>query len=125
MSRPRTPTKVLEMRGAFQRNPKRRKEREHEPQVTAPLGKPPDCLNEAQRARWEEIAKWCTWLMQPDRLLVELIAREWVRVRDNAADADQKLLLAAMARLGLTPTDRSKIYAPDVPKVDRKARFFA
>ena len=110
MSRPRTPTTVLKLRGAFKNHPEREKERENEPEVTEPLGAAPDKLDESQTARWNEIATWCPWLTVADRVLVELVCRLWTASRNNTASpADYKTLLSALAHLGMTPVDRSKV----------------
>ena len=71
MARPRKPTKYLKLVGAFKKNPKRLKEREGEPEVTAPLGDPPDRLDEAEKARWHELAADMPWLGGADRVAVE------------------------------------------------------
>jgi len=42
MARLRTPTALLELRGAFKRNPNRKQARQGEPLVTAPLADPPE-----------------------------------------------------------------------------------
>lgn len=121
MSRPRTPTKVLKMRGAFERNPKRGKEREHEPQVDGPLGDPPETFDEAQRARWVEIASWCPWLTVADRPAVELVCRLWVTMRAGQFKAaDYVGLMNCLGRLGMTPVDRSKVRMPSA-KDDKKS----
>ena len=46
MARPRKPTAVLEMTGAFRRNPDRKKARESEPKTAGPIGPPPAHLSE-------------------------------------------------------------------------------
>lgn len=113
MSRPRTPTKVLRMRGAFDRNPKRGKEREHEPQVDDPLGEPPDGFDEAQAARWRELAVRCPWLTVADRTAVEVVCRLWMTMRAGQFKAaDYVGLMNCLGRLGMTPVDRSKVRMP-------------
>jgi hypothetical protein len=41
MGRPRKPTKELELSGAFEKHPERKREREHEPIPDGPIGPPP------------------------------------------------------------------------------------
>jgi hypothetical protein len=53
MSRPRTPTAVLELRGAFKEHPERARERAGEPRPTEPLGEPPKRLKPA-----DAMPKW-------------------------------------------------------------------
>ena len=113
MSRPRKPTKVLELNGAFERNPQRRKAREHEPQPTGPLGDPPAHLDEAQQARWGEIAGWAPWLTETDRPLVESTCRLWMRIRSaDAKSMEYAMFTANLSKLGMTPVDRSKVQMP-------------
>lgn len=117
MARPRTPTTVLKLRGAFKEHPKREKDRAGEPEVLEPLGLPPENLNEAQAARWREIAGWCAWLTVADRPMVELVARLWQAVRDGDAGAPElKTLVTCLSHLGMTPADRSKVKVPTKPK---------
>ena len=42
MSRPRTPTNILELRGALKKDPQRRKLRANEPKPETAIGLPPD-----------------------------------------------------------------------------------
>lgn len=117
MGRPRKPTRVLELTGAFRHDPQRRRERENEPEPTPGLGKPPACLSESQKARWREIAKYCPWLTVADRPMVEMTARLWQLMRDGAASVGEiKQLAANLAHLGMTPADRSKIKVPNPGK---------
>ena len=122
MARPRTPTPVLKLRGAFKRHPERRAAREREPEVTEPLGDAPEYFNEALRARWDEILDWAPWLRVSDRIEVEEAARLWQDSRDGkASTAERKLLASHLIHLGLTPADRSKVQMPGVPAKPKNA----
>lgn len=117
MARPRKPTRVLELTGAFRTHPERRRERENEPEPAVGIGKPPSSLSESQKARWKQIAKWCTWLTIADRPFVEMTARLWQLMRDGAAGIGElKQLAVNLAHLGMTPADRSKIQVPKSSK---------
>ncbi len=121
MGRPRKPTRVLELQGAFKKDPQRRAARENEPEVTEPLGPPPDKLNEAQSARWREIESWCPWLTVADRTTAEIAARLWQGMRDGTAKGpDLKTLLTCLSHLGMTPVDRSKVKVPGKQKAKNK-----
>ena len=110
MGKPRTPTKVLEMRGAFVKHPERRSVREHEPPVEVPLAPAPACLNEAEQARYEQIRGWCPWLADSDGPLVERTAKLWARLRDGTdKHGDEKQFITNLGKLGMTPVDRSKV----------------
>lgn len=102
------PTKVLEMRGAFERNPGRRKAREGEPDVTEPLGDPPATFDEAHRARWEECRMMWWWVTAADRVQIEIIVRLWVKLSGGELKAAAPLN-AALAKVGANPSDRSRI----------------
>lgn len=124
MPRPRKPTAVLELSGAFKHDPQRRRAREFEPVVEAPLGEPPEYFNEARAARWREIAAQCYWATFADRIIVERTAVLWQLWRDGMATPPQeKMLDANLVRLGLTPSDRSKVKAP--AKAKPSANSFA
>lgn len=118
MGRPRKPTRVLELKGAFKKNPSRKAARENEPEATGPFGQPPDCLDEAQRARWEEIAEWGrNYLSSRHRGVAELTCRLWMLDRGGKANAGQQsLLLTCWTRLGMTPADESRVKAPPADK---------
>lgn len=109
--RPRKPTAYLELVGADKKNPKRFEDRANEPRDLGPLGDPPPWLNEAEQARWRNIADWCgKWLTIADRVLVEQTARLWQLCADRKAKpADEKLLASNLIRLGMTPADRSRV----------------
>lgn len=113
MGRPRKPTKVLELRGSFDKDPQRRKARQHEPKVDAPLGPPPAYLDSSEVDRWADVAKMAPWLTVADRVPVEIVARLWARlVRREAATPEIKILESTAAHLGLNPVDRTKVVAP-------------
>lgn len=111
--RPRKPTKVLELSGAFERNPKRRKARANEPEPVGVLGDPPDVLDEAEKARWLEIDEACPWLASSDRALVELACELWMRKRRKALkETGEKLYVTVMRSLGMAPGERSRMSTP-------------
>ena len=74
MSRPRTPTAVLELRGAFKNHPERARERAGEPRPTDPLGDPPKRLKPADKAAWREMQEHGFWLTSADQFMVEIAA---------------------------------------------------
>lgn len=110
MGRPRKPTKVLEMRGAFEKNPARRRERENEPVVTEPLGDPPATFDETHAARWIDCREMWPWLTVADRVQVEVIVRLWVKLAGGETKAAAPLN-SALAKVGANPCDRSRVNA--------------
>lgn len=113
MGRPRKPTRMLELSGAFDKNPQRRRAREGEPRVDKPLGPPPAYLDASEKERWDDVAKMGPWLTASDRLPTEIVARLWARVvRREANPAEYKILESTAAHLGLNPVDRTKVLQP-------------
>lgn len=113
MARPRKPTNVLEMRGAFKHDPQRAAARENEPEPEGDIGDPPEHLNEIERGCWLELVALCHEgvLCAADRPFMEYGARVWAQLR-SAQDIDPKLGIrfeTVCARLGMTPADRSKV----------------
>jgi len=116
VGRPRLPTKVLELRGTFKKNPKRRLAREGEPVAPGKLGAPPDCLDKDEQARWYELSEAAPWLAAADRFIVELACGLWMLERRGKATAtESRLLVSILGRLGMTPADRSKVKVPQAP----------
>lgn len=121
--RPRKPTAVLELSGAFDKNPKRRAARADEPVVTEPLGLPPSHLTQDEAKRWADIEKMCPWLRMPDRIAVERTAHFWQRAIDGEAEAwEEKLLQSNLIHLGMFSADRSKVQVPG-GKVKSSTKF--
>ena len=114
MGRPRKPTNILEMNGAFKINPQRKAAREHEPVNLDPIGPCPDYLTEAGKTAWCDIVTTGPWLKLPDRIAVERTAIVLGQVRSNERfDINLERILQTWIRLlGLPATERSKVYAP-------------
>lgn len=110
----RTPTNVLELHGAFAHNPQRAREREGEPPTGAGIGEPPEGLTGDDLTHWHEIVRYApkNVLCEYDRLHVEHMARLLTRLRRDKNYTDTKTHLrfeAGLARLGMTPADRSRV----------------
>lgn len=119
MSRPRTPTAVLQLRGSFKTHPERAKDRAGEPTPNGPIGAPPKHLAPAEAAVFAEMAIEGHWLTSADALMVEvaacLMAKQRAGTIDNPA---RSLLITTLTRLGFGPTERSKIKVPEAPKAN-------
>lgn len=115
----RKPTAKLKRSGALRKNPKRYADRQKEPRPNGPIGKPPECLTDAQVACWNEIIANSTpgVLTKADRLIVELAARTLATIRSKGKIIAFQLqqLRAILSSLGMTPADRSRVGAPDAP----------
>ena len=114
MSRPRTPSNVLDLRGAFDKNPQRRRE---DPKVEAGLGEAPDYFNDDECKVWAEIAESAPEgvLSRADRIAVEMLTDLIVRFRSRQPlkAAERNHMLNLLSRLGMTAADRSRVAKPD------------
>lgn len=120
MSRPRTPTNVLELRGSFKRNPQRGRARINEPEPAGDIGDPPEHLTAVERGCWVELVGLCHEgvLCAADRPFLEYGARVFAQLRADPF-IDTKLATrfeTICGRLGMTPADRSKV------QISRSAR---
>ena len=114
MSRPRTPSNVLDLRGAFDKNPQRRRE---DPKVEAGLGDAPDYFTDDERKVWAEIEQSAPEgvLSRADRIAVEMLTDLIVRfrARQPLKAAERNHMLNLLSRLGMTAADRSRVAKPD------------
>jgi hypothetical protein len=113
MARPRKPSNILELNGAFKRNPSRGKARENEPKPEGEIGDPPDHLPADVAGCWREIVgiSHPGVLCKADRLIVEHAARILALQRERNW-TDRALLTrfeAVLGKLGMSPADRSKV----------------
>jgi hypothetical protein len=125
MGRPRTPTKILELRGALKAHPNRA--RPNEPKPAGAIGaftEGPTGLSEI----WDEIVGQAAAgvLTVSDRLALELICRLIAEIRlkpDEIAVGKVAALCNLLGRFGLTPADRSKVLVLDASIPDEWADF--
>jgi hypothetical protein len=116
MGRPRKPQALHEMNGTFEKHPERR--RANEPKPEGPIGPPPPSFNPDLSFGREHIALWHEVVSQvppgvltsSDRMHVEIICRLMYRVRHQIAKAGEFARLESMlAKMGMNPSDRSKV----------------
>lgn len=108
----KTPTKILELRGAFKKNPQRK--RDTEPQPEREVGNPPDFFDNKHKAAWEEIKNQSPprVLLCSDRFALEVLCCLLVEYRnDHVSFPSTKLkcLESLLSRCGFTPSDRSRV----------------
>jgi hypothetical protein len=150
MARPRKPSAILELNGAFQHDPQRR--RPNEPIDVRPIGYAPKRLPPEALPFWKELIEMLPGpiLTFRDRWAVELAARlmckavtrpsmaEILALAEEAeldagdlkqlvkqqeiSSAELSTLRSLLASLGMTPADRSKL---SVPTEKPKNRFAA
>lgn len=122
MPRTRTPTAVLELRGAFKRHPERA--REGEPRPTTLLGDPPASLNTEERLAWKEMQREGFWLTTADAFMVEISACLMAQQRNGSIDNPARsLLVSTLSKLGFGPSERSKMKVPEEKEDDPFAEF--
>jgi phage terminase small subunit len=124
MGRNRTPSAVLDAKGANIKNPQRR--RIAEPKGGRPLGSPPKHLDEKHKAVWKEISSRMLpgVVFRSDRDAFELLVRLTVKLRDGDLDkaAQMTTLISLWSRFAMTPSDRSKVVA-EQPKESQLSKF--
>jgi hypothetical protein len=113
LARPRTPTAVLELRGAFINHPSRLKARNNEPLVTTALPEPPSSLPQPVKSAWLEMRNRGFWLTSADRFLVEIAATLMAAYRsDRQKSADTSMLIGLLGKIGFSPKDRGALNLP-------------
>lgn len=130
MARPRKPTEVLELKGAFAKDPQRK--RPIGAKSGKPIGKPPAHLSDGEKICWAELAAIAPAgvLQRENAALLELTARLLNESRWSNFGMLQTsrlaLLKECLVQMGLTPAARSKVYAEppqEDPKADKLAEF--
>ena len=107
----RTPTAVLELRGAFKRNPNRR--RKFEPCILTALPEPRPSLPKPVRLAWLEMRERGFWLTSADRFLVEIAATLMAACRsDQLKSGDVSLLVGLLGKIGFSPKERGRLNLP-------------
>lgn len=111
MARPRKPTNVLELTGAFKKNPQRSRQ---DAEAAGELTAPPDHINGAVLHAWNEIVRYAplSVLTESDRLSIELAANLLAQFREDPVEFTAAKLVrleALLGKFGMTPADRSKV----------------
>jgi hypothetical protein len=124
MARPRKPMALHVISGSAAHNPARFADRANEPQCADALGPPPAKMKAAVRACWLEIERLAPWLRSADRLAVEVAASLLEQFRHAGVTRFTPQLLtrleSMLGRLGLTPSDRSKVKDPGSTKPENR-----
>jgi len=118
MARPRTSAAVLELKGAFKKDPQRARE---DAKVNKPIGEPPKSLSPFQLKIWKEIVgKIPAGIAgDADESIVEMVVILFAEFRENAKEftaAKYGILHRLLSDLGMTPQGRAKIGAAPKPK---------
>jgi phage terminase small subunit len=100
------------LNGSAAKHPERMRQRENEPKDDRALGPPPDWLSPEQDAAWAELAHAAPWATFADRIALEMAAVLLAAFRAAGASFAPPLLTrleTLLGRLGLTPSDRSRV----------------
>jgi hypothetical protein len=113
MARPRKPTRLLELKGAFKKDPARGRARGREPVPSGPLGDPPAHFDRKHKACWLEIQHIAPdgVLAISDRFIVEIAVDLMVefRSKEGLGTGLLTVLVSCLGKMGLNPADRSKL----------------
>jgi hypothetical protein len=111
MARPRTPTNVLELSGAFKKHPERKRQ---DAETSGPLGTAPAHINGAVLNAWNEIVNSAPRdvLTGSDALAIEVAANLLAQFRNDPIEFPAAKLVrleAMLGKFGMTPADRAKV----------------
>lgn len=115
MGRSRTPTNLLEMRASFKAHPERKAQRAAEPTPQGDIGDPPASLKrKALRNIWYELIEITPKgvLTNADRIHLEIVCHLLYQFRSDPVDfpaMKHSRLEAMLGKIGLNPSDRSKV----------------
>ncbi len=126
MPRPRTPLAKARLTGAAEKHPERFKARSEPKASGRGIGKAPAYLPASARMAWQTFADELPWLTFEDRAALEAASLMRGRIADDPADVTAALFgqyRLALAALGATPVDRSKVAQPAPDDEDDAFRF--
>lgn len=121
MARPRKPTEILELSGAFVQNPQRR--RPIGPKSGRGIGDPPENLQGDEAECWQEFVSNAPagLLTSNDRWALEhACCLQAKSRREGLSPPEHGHLRGYLTELGATPASRSKVQAPP-PQDERPA----
>jgi phage terminase small subunit len=121
----RVPTEILELRGAFENHPKRR--RPVGPKSKDRIGEPPAHLDATEKQIWAELIQNAPQgvLTSADRVILGLACQLEGKARTRTiSDAQRNQLIKILSLFGWTPADRSRITAVETKdETDLFAKF--
>ena len=126
MPRPRTPLAKARLTGAAAKHPERYKARSEPASSGRGIGKPPAYLPASACNAWATFADELPWLTFEDRAALEAASLMRGRIADDPAGATAALFgqyRLALASLGATPVDRSKVAQPAPDDADDPFAF--
>lgn len=129
MARPRKPSNVLALHGAFKKDPARARAREAEPVPVVELGPAPETFNALEKSAYDELVRKSHpgVMCDSDSVVVQMGAVLLAKLRADTqafTAAEFGRLQSVLASLGMTPADRSRVQVrKDAPKADPLDEF--
>ena len=120
MGRPTTPTKVLQLKGAFKKHPERK--RNNEPIPSGEIGSPPKHFKSDElKSVWIEVIGITPdgVLTNADSIHLEMVCNMIVEYRADPVEftaAKLTRLESMIGKIGLNPSDRAKVIVPGKPQ---------
>jgi hypothetical protein len=113
--------KLLELSGGLKAHPARYKDRTEVASCPDGIGNPPSQISIARKHIWAELIAQLPegHLQSADRFLLEIVTGLMAKQRNRRTvitKGETSLLINALSKLGLTPTDRSRVTIPPKPK---------
>ena len=124
MARPRKPTSQLELVGAFKKNPQR--SRNSEPECDEAVIQPPFELDADALVAWNFMVDCAVpgILTRIDSAYLALVAKAVAKAWQPDAKIDEMYKAGNMlGKLGMTPSDRSKVIVPRKKEVNPYAAY--
>ena len=124
MARPRKPTSHLELVGAFKKNPNR--QRNSEPVCEESIMKPPIKLDGDALEAWDFLVECAVpgVLTKMDSTYLVLVAKAVAKAWKGDSKIDEMYKAGNMlGKLGMTPSDRSKVIVPRKKEVNPYAAY--
>lgn len=119
MARPRKSAKILEAKGAFKKDPGRKRT---DLQGVGEAGDPPEEFSDLEKALWNRLKELAPpgVITGSDELLLEVGARAWAKMRQTPIEEVRPSLVAQMINicnaLCISPQGRTKIVPPHPKK---------
>ncbi len=125
----RIPTAALQLKGAFDKDPKRGRARAHEPKPDGPLGPPPEEFLRNTPEMQKHLAAWHKILaIVPEGVLTSMDffhvkqTAQYIVIcdRSSATAAQHALLNKLLGQMGCNPADRSRVAAKKAKAADAR-----
>lgn len=119
--RPRTPSKIMELRSSHSYSTRSIREGEPKEEDLSPLPPPPPDMDVEVKECWREILSLCHQdiMCNADALVMEELSYLLFKCRKAKFDVHPGILSrfeACLAKLGMTPADRSRVARLDFQK---------